>query len=135
MKARTLLTPLWILILVTSGCGSSDPPCSDTCQSGAYHCVAGQDAYQICGDHDSDGCLEWGDAIGCAAGEVCIDGACEPGSGGFVLSGGLLPASGSSTGMGDAEGLRLHGVVVTGFQNGTSRSGELLLEHGGLGAR
>ena len=54
-------------------CGSE---CSDECTVlGARQC-GGSSAVETCGDHDQDGCLEWGDSQDCPAGEVCSNGFC-----------------------------------------------------------
>lgn len=67
-------------------CGSgqvcADGACAATCQDGcssegSTRCE--QEGRATCGDYNSDGCLEWGTAIACAASEECIDGACVPG--------------------------------------------------------
>jgi len=49
--------------------------CSNTCTAvGARKCDSG--AVVTCDDHDQDGCLEWGGATACGAGESCSSGTC-----------------------------------------------------------
>ena len=52
--------------------------CTNECSStGAKKCT-GNDTYQVCGNYDSDDCLEWGDNKNCATGSTCKgDGICE----------------------------------------------------------
>ncbi len=58
--------------------GACAAVCSDECPSdGARRCAVGAaDQYQICADHDGDGCLEWGSAASCPSGQVCSSGNC-----------------------------------------------------------
>jgi subtilisin family serine protease len=50
--------------------------CSNECsQSGMRRCLDASH-YTICGNYDSDPCLEWGEAISCASGQSCSDGVC-----------------------------------------------------------
>lgn len=63
----------------------SNPPaappatCVDDCAAGAKACVDG-DAFVECGDHDGDGCLDFGGPISCSAsygaGFTCSEGFC-----------------------------------------------------------
>jgi hypothetical protein len=49
--------------------------CSNECGVlNARQCSGG--GFQTCGNFDEDGCLEWGVEQGCAAGQVCANGAC-----------------------------------------------------------
>lgn len=52
--------------------------CSNACNvKNARQCVAGQQGkFELCDDYNSDGCLEWGTAQACAAGQVCSLGNC-----------------------------------------------------------
>jgi hypothetical protein len=65
--------------------GSCAAKCTDECSSGEKRC-ADATSYQVCGQHDSDTCLDWGAVLGCAAGESCQAGACQ------LLCGGKLCA-------------------------------------------
>jgi hypothetical protein len=58
--------------------GACAATCSDECSAdGDLRCSPGaSDQWEACSDHDSDGCLEWGSAQGCASGEVCSSGTC-----------------------------------------------------------
>ncbi|MFC1654824.1 PPC domain-containing protein [Myxococcota bacterium] len=49
--------------------------CIDECDPAGTQQCAG-DGYQVCGDYDWDACLEWGDVIDCAFGELCSNGQC-----------------------------------------------------------
>ncbi len=53
--------------------------CDDECnEQGKRRCVTA--GYQICGQHDSDKCLEWGVVLACSAAELCwpATGECLP---------------------------------------------------------
>ena len=51
--------------------------CEDACaEPGARQCDASEGGYQICDDHDDDGCLEWGAPIPCEEAQVCSNGLC-----------------------------------------------------------
>lgn len=57
--------------------GVCSPTCEDECaQTGDRQCTTSLRAWQECGDHDGDPCLEWGPAVDCAADETCEGGAC-----------------------------------------------------------
>lgn len=115
-----------------SGCGSSaKPKCEHECADGDRRCVLDGAGYQACGDMDADGCFEWAEPVSCGDAETCADGVCGSEPGGLTLSGGLLPAAGVVS----AGGLRLTGVVTRDFDNQTSGSGGLRLEHGGFTSR
>ena len=61
--------------LVCTG-GHCAAECFDECTvSGAKKCDG--NALVVCGDDDTDGCLEWGAPSSCAAGLLCNAGACE----------------------------------------------------------
>ena len=51
--------------------------CENRCTEGAKQCVAG--GFQVCGDFDTDDCVEWGPVTACVAGEKCLDGTCQAG--------------------------------------------------------
>jgi hypothetical protein len=56
----------------------SSGSCSDLCPSGALDCVG--NGYRTCGDHDSDGCTEWGtEIVQCGSDATCapLDGGCK----------------------------------------------------------
>ena len=55
--------------------GSCVSSCSDECISGAKEC-SGDAGYRICGNYDSDKCLEWGTVKNCTNSYVCQDGVC-----------------------------------------------------------
>ena len=58
------------------GCATG---CSDECTVvGARQCE-GATSTSICGQHDSDDCLEWGTATGCGTLETCSNGFCQKG--------------------------------------------------------
>ena len=59
--------------------GSCALTCTDECDvTNQKQCVAGTTGqFQVCGDHDADGCLEWGSAEDCAPGLVCSAGNCK----------------------------------------------------------
>ncbi|MBN2494950.1 MAG: hypothetical protein JXR96_10200 [Deltaproteobacteria bacterium] len=50
--------------------------CTNECTSGSVRC-SGIAGFQVCGDHDSDACLDWGPTIPCPAGEMCSNGECD----------------------------------------------------------
>jgi len=51
--------------------------CTNQCStSGAKECSG--DGYHVCGNYDSDKCLEWSAVTACGAGEACSDGVCSP---------------------------------------------------------
>ncbi len=45
--------------------------CSDECVLGERRCAG--DAYQECGNHDEDTCLEWGAEIACPEDQTCLE--------------------------------------------------------------
>jgi len=74
------------------------PSCEDECPfEGARKCYSPYDCdglvcplwmpppdfvptkYQICGNYDSDPCLEWSSPIDCPSGQICVEGKCVPG--------------------------------------------------------
>ena len=48
--------------------------CDDECADGSRRCEG--EGYQVCGDFDSDDCLEWGPTTDCPSGETCSNGYC-----------------------------------------------------------
>ena len=51
--------------------GICSAACADECSdSGAREC-SGESNYRVCGDYDSDNCLEWGVLSACGAGQIC----------------------------------------------------------------
>ncbi|MCC6751925.1 MAG: hypothetical protein IT371_30000 [Deltaproteobacteria bacterium] len=59
--------------------GSCVATCADECPTAAARrCTAG--GFRVCGQHDSDPCLDWGPSTSCGTGEECreTDGACVP---------------------------------------------------------
>ena len=112
-----------------SGCGSSaKPKCESECTNADRRCALDGAGYQVCLDLNGDGCFEWAESVSCAQAETCTDGVCAAGPGDLILSGGLVPAAGTV----NAGGLSLSGVVTRDFDNQTSGSGGLSLEHGGF---
>jgi len=58
--------------------GSCALNCVDECDTvGGRQCNGAHTAYQLCDDHDSDGCLEWGTDVNCGASQVCSEGNCS----------------------------------------------------------
>jgi len=50
-------------------------PCSNDCLiSGNRQCSG--NAYKICGNYDSDSCLEWSTIVNCVSGQICSNGNC-----------------------------------------------------------
>jgi len=53
------------------------PICTNLCApSGEKKCYD-DTSYQICGDYNGDGCLEWSDSITCPATQTCLGGVCS----------------------------------------------------------
>lgn len=56
---------------------SEQPSCQNECsQQGIQECV-NTTQYRICGNYDSDPCLEWSSPINCSAGQTCQNGNCQ----------------------------------------------------------
>jgi len=54
---------------------SKGTSCTNECSvEGVKQCSG--NAYQVCGNHDNDSCLEWGSIINCSSNTVCQDGNC-----------------------------------------------------------
>ncbi len=49
--------------------------CHDECIYGQRRCAGS--GYQVCGDYDSDECLEWSQITQCFLGQVCVSGVCN----------------------------------------------------------
>jgi hypothetical protein len=49
---------------------SCGPVCTDTCSAGERRCSDGT-SWEVCADHNGDGCTEWGARAACAAGQEC----------------------------------------------------------------
>ncbi|MGC4116760.1 MAG: right-handed parallel beta-helix repeat-containing protein [Myxococcales bacterium] len=57
--------------------GTCVASCTDACAAGATQCGGtGGAQLQTCGDHNGDGCREWGTPTTCPAGQTCQAGAC-----------------------------------------------------------
>jgi len=50
------------------------PSCSDECSASQKQCSG--NGWQVCGDYDSDSCLEWSSASACAGNQLCNNGEC-----------------------------------------------------------
>jgi len=50
------------------------PSCSDECSALQKQCSG--NGWQVCGDYDSDSCLEWSSASACAGNQLCNNGEC-----------------------------------------------------------
>lgn len=60
----------------SGSCKLDAQPCTDSCKvSGALEC--GEGGYRVCGNYNSDPCLEWSDIKACEADKVCRDGVCQ----------------------------------------------------------
>jgi hypothetical protein len=61
-------------ICVDSQCATA---CEDACAlPGSRQCAAAGQGYQVCDDHDDDGCLDWGEPVPCVEPDVCSEGQC-----------------------------------------------------------
>jgi hypothetical protein len=52
--------------------------CEDECPNTGDTQCSGTDAEQVCGESDTDPCLEWGAPVACEGGETCVGNACTP---------------------------------------------------------
>ncbi len=66
--------------------------CTDECATGSRICSSSA-SYKVCGNFDSDSCLEYGTATACPSGQTCSNGLCS--SGGSCLSTGSSCAANS----------------------------------------
>jgi len=57
-------------------CGPGGGGCTSECYSGARRCATFT-SYQVCGNYDSDSCLEWGGTTSCGTNEQCLNGYCQ----------------------------------------------------------
>jgi uncharacterized repeat protein (TIGR01451 family) len=55
--------------------GACVESCSDECSSGQKQC-SGTSGYKICGNYDSDSCLDWSSVTNCASNQTCSGGNC-----------------------------------------------------------
>ncbi|MBN2494475.1 MAG: hypothetical protein JXR96_07800 [Deltaproteobacteria bacterium] len=81
--------------------------CVDACpQEGQRRCAPPPDnAYDTCGYHDEDACLEWGGRVSCPDNHACSAGACIPSSAEwFGLGGSEFASYAARTGLGSASG-------------------------------
>ena len=67
----------------TSFQASSYGSCSDECAQNSRECSG--NGYRICGNYDSDSCLEWGSVSPCIQNQICAGGLCSV-VGGDVIS-------------------------------------------------
>ena len=54
----------------------STRPCTDDCETEGYTECFGDSGYRVCGQYDSDTCLDWSSSVPCGADRRCQDGAC-----------------------------------------------------------
>ncbi len=59
----------------TCSAGTCSATCQNECAETSRQCAG--DGYQVCGDYDSDDCLEWGPITSCGDGETCSNGECS----------------------------------------------------------
>ncbi len=59
----------------TCSAGTCSSTCHDECADTGRQCAG--DGYQVCGNYDSDDCLEWGPITPCGQGETCSNGECS----------------------------------------------------------
>ncbi len=58
-------------------CVTQTQSCSDTCSTNSSKQCSGS-GYQVCGNYDSDSCLEWSSITPCSQNSICSDGVCTP---------------------------------------------------------
>jgi len=56
-------------------CSIQQRGCPDDCSPADSRQCSGN-GYQVCGNYDSDPCLEWGTVTACVTGETCVSGQC-----------------------------------------------------------
>lgn len=56
-------------------CIRKQPVCKSECNQGSRRCT--ENGYQICGNYDSDNCLEWGQTNFCPNNSTCNSGVCK----------------------------------------------------------
>jgi hypothetical protein len=126
---QKLGTTALAISFILAGCGSSGgASCEDECTRGERRCSAEGHGFEVCGDHDGDGCLEWDGLVTCEDGERCSNGTCGPAASGFVLTGGIMPAAQSMS----AGELRLRGAVRKALPGGKATAANLSLSHVGF---
>ena len=59
----------------TCSAGKCSSTCHDECAEDSRQCAG--DGYQVCADHNSDGCMDWGPITACQRGETCSNGNCS----------------------------------------------------------
>jgi len=70
---------------VIGTCEVDAPGCSNECQpAGLRECVGGA-AFRVCGNYDSDSCLEW-QTTSCEGTQYCLNGVCAGGGGGCATN-------------------------------------------------
>jgi hypothetical protein len=117
------------LSLALAGCGSSGTSCNDDCTTqGEQRCSNSNNGYEVCGNYDSDNCLEWGGLVDCTGGDTCSNGTCGSTQTGLVLTGELSPAGGVMS----AGSMQLSGILSKDFAREESKSGAMTLEHVGF---
>ena len=52
------------------------PACQNECSKVGLRGCSSNNSYQICGNYDTDNCLEWGPVISCSEGTRCVRGYC-----------------------------------------------------------
>lgn len=57
--------------------GKCQGECTDECSPSGQKICSGTTGYKICGNYDSDSCLEWSSVSSCSSGDVCVNGACQ----------------------------------------------------------
>ncbi|MBW1811453.1 MAG: hypothetical protein JRJ87_24910 [Deltaproteobacteria bacterium] len=118
-----------VISLSLTGCGSSGASCNDDCTTlGEQRCSANENGYEVCGNYDSDNCLEWGGLVECTGGDTCTNGTCGSTQTGLVLTGELSPAGGVMS----AGSLKLSGIIAKDFARDESKADTLTLEHVGF---
>jgi GH18 family chitinase len=60
----------------TCSAGQCIQQCTNDCSTSGQRQCSGTSGYQICGNYDTDTCLEWSTATSCAAGQTCSNGQC-----------------------------------------------------------
>jgi beta-glucosidase len=72
---RDAIGPWEKFALIASTSGNCAPACVDECSySGAKACRG--NGYWVCGNYDSDSCLDWSTVTACASGRICLSGVC-----------------------------------------------------------
>jgi hypothetical protein len=57
-------------------CQTTPPACTDECTLNSRECF--NNGFKICGNYDSDSCLEWSEITQCSANQICQNGVCIP---------------------------------------------------------